>query len=181
MTAALNEQTGALTASNRELVRQALINSGAADAADDLGVNLQDVYKAALGNAAAMDRVNTSIQQHIEPMPKVTQGDNQAAGAMQTALDAADKLRGAIGGQNEETAKAVATWRQEAEMKGRSTEATKELNSATDIYNAKVRDARNAVEDLFNAENKRRLAAVQNAPGPARPDRDLRRGDARGS
>lgn len=54
----LDQQTGALTTNTREMIKKTLLDSGAYDAARELGVNLEDVTEAALGNADALARIN---------------------------------------------------------------------------------------------------------------------------
>lgn len=58
---ALDDQTGALTRQNYENVKRSLLESGMADNAAKLGVSLGDVTEAALGNEAALLRVQEAL------------------------------------------------------------------------------------------------------------------------
>jgi hypothetical protein len=57
LTSSLNQQTGAITANTRALVAKSLQDNGALDAAAKMGISLQDVTDAALGNEDAYKRV----------------------------------------------------------------------------------------------------------------------------
>lgn len=57
LTSSLNQETGAITANTRALVAKSLQDNGALDAAAKMGISLQDVTDAALGNEDAYKRV----------------------------------------------------------------------------------------------------------------------------
>jgi hypothetical protein len=59
----LDSQTGAITRNTRELVFNNLQKSGAIDAANELGISLSDVQRAAEGNEGALSRVNAVLDQ----------------------------------------------------------------------------------------------------------------------
>lgn len=60
----LNQTTGALTEASEAQVKASLEQSKAAELADQIGVKYSDVEQAALGNAAAQDRVNEAMARH---------------------------------------------------------------------------------------------------------------------
>lgn len=61
LTATLDKQTGALTQNSNEWAAKMLVESGAADMANELGISLGTVRDAALGDADAMERFRDSI------------------------------------------------------------------------------------------------------------------------
>lgn len=64
----LNQTTGAVTGLTKELLRQSLIEDGAADAARTLGISMRDVIGFAAGNEAAIRRVNRQMEILSKPM-----------------------------------------------------------------------------------------------------------------
>lgn len=140
MTGALDEQTGSLTAANRELVVKALEDEGILETAEALGVSMGAVVDAALGESDALKVVNDQIDKHVAALDPVTAGNNQAAGAMQTTLDQADKLRGAISGQNEVIEESTASHRRQKEALEDTGDATR--RSATAFSRAEVSTGR---------------------------------------
>jgi hypothetical protein len=126
----LDKQTGALTGNTKAVVVAALEEEGILEKARSLGVSLDDVTEAALGNDKALGRVNEQIQNHIDAMPEVVAGDNRGAQAMQNALDAADGLRGAIGGKNKAIREAQDEQARLNEAMGKGTSAANDLTGA---------------------------------------------------
>jgi hypothetical protein len=162
LTASLNAQTGAITDNTEASVFNALDKAGAIQVARDFGIALGDVREAALGNKDALAQVNREIQAHIDGMDGVVAGDTQGAQAMQNTLDAADKLRGAIGGQNEAVRESIEGFRDQRAFMDDSAEATGELVSAMDLYKNAIRDTRSELQKLIDKEKERALNAIQN-------------------
>jgi hypothetical protein len=73
-TATLDEQTGALTANSRALAVKKLQDSGALDAAKELGLNLQLVTDAALGNEERQTRLNAALAGYEQVISARTTG-----------------------------------------------------------------------------------------------------------
>jgi TP901 family phage tail tape measure protein len=156
-TAALDRQTGALTRANREMAIDALEKSGALDSARELGISLEDVGAAATGNERAIARVNDQLDRF-----QLTTGRGfGGSGEMRDQADAANKLREAISGENEVAAASRKIWENKSAALRGATDATGQASSATQTYATKLAAARGEVQDLLDAENKRRLATVQ--------------------
>lgn len=66
LTSSLNEQTGALTANSRSVAAKALEDAGALKIAEDLGLNLDLVTSAALGNEGAMAMLNDQLSRYAD-------------------------------------------------------------------------------------------------------------------
>lgn len=162
LTASLNAQTGAITDNTEASVFNALDKAGAIDVARDFGIALSDVREAALGNEDALARVNREIQAHIDGMDGVVAGDTQGAQAMQNTLNAADKLRGAIGGQDEAVRESIEGFRSQRAFMDDSATATEGLVSSFDLYRNAIRDTRNELQKLIDKEKERALNAIQN-------------------
>lgn len=62
--ATLNQQTGALTAASRAAAFKDLQDTGAVAVAKEMGISLADVADAAVGNRAAIDRVNAATARY---------------------------------------------------------------------------------------------------------------------
>lgn len=146
--ATLDDQTGALTENTSALIANALEKAGTLKIAGDLGVAMSDVVAAAMGEADALDRVNGAIDAHIAGLDPVAQGNNQAAAAMQNGLDAADKLRGAIGGQNDEVNRAVDSHQRLDSALHGTTSATDGLTAASARATAAAEAYKGAIDKL---------------------------------
>lgn len=100
-TDSLNQQTGAVTASTRELVVNALMSSGALSSAKGFGLSLQDVTDAAMGNQDALGRVNAALAVYKDRYDAAAKtGDVTAANAMKGQAQQAETLSAAIGAVN---------------------------------------------------------------------------------
>ena len=164
LTDSLDKQTGALTKNTRELAFKTLQESGALGAARDLGLNLSIVTDAALGNADALRIVTGTLADLRAEQDAALSGNGRARGF--EILSNADiqnigKVRDAISGQNAELTEARQSQRDYSEVMRDSGEASETAARQTRTYADRVAAARDAVMSLFNAENKRRLAAVQ--------------------
>jgi hypothetical protein len=129
-TAALDKQTGALTEVNRELAIKTLTDSGALDAAQNLGLNLATVTDAALGNAAAIAAVNEALDGYSTRIA----GTNTGRGGGTTGYDqeaaAVVAVKTAISDTNDVVDLSSEKWRQNAEAQGDATDATGGLTGA---------------------------------------------------
>lgn len=134
----LDEQTGALTAASKAMVTNSLESAGVLEIAEQFGISLADVTAAALGEEEALNRVNSAIDDYVQSLPAVTAGATGAAQNMQNVLDAADRLRAGIGGQNAEVEEAAASHR-------RLAVATKDTSDGFDTATAAAQDFRNEV------------------------------------
>lgn len=88
-TDALKDQGGQLGDLNRELIQTELISSGAAEAADELGVSLPTMVDAAMGSADAQAELNEQLAEARERLDALIEGSmgyGPAAGDMRGAL-----------------------------------------------------------------------------------------------
>ena len=88
LTNSLNQQTGALTDVTTATVRKALLDNGTLDTANRLGINLEMVTQAALGNADAIKYLSTvqesakiTADQLAKSAPFTSEGDATAKAA----------------------------------------------------------------------------------------------------
>jgi len=110
----LEDQTGAITGNTRALMAKRLLEDGVIDDARKMGLSLDDVTSAALGNAAALDRVNAQIDEYLSK--------NLYDAAGQYATD----MRKALGGAAADTAEAVRQSTLLTEAVGESGDASKQ-------------------------------------------------------
>ena len=169
LTGSLDKQTGAVTDNTREIVFNSLQKSGAIDAAKTLGISLEDVRKAALGNRDAMAAVNTVLQQNL----KYADISPEAyAGFTQAQVDggkAAKTLSGALGDTSGAIGDARDGARDYADFMGRGKDAVNDTadanKNAGDSFKSladRIADAKDKIESLAKAEQKRRLANLKN-------------------
>jgi TP901 family phage tail tape measure protein len=163
MTEALDAQTGGLTKNNRELAIKTLQESGALKSAKDLGLNLKDVTDAALGNEAAIKRVASALDGLRSSQDQAATGGGRIQGQseqyVRTTRDI-NAVNSAITGQNSELNQARSAWRDHAEAMGTSTTASHVATKATHNYAKEIEQAAADVQTLYDAEQKRRDAAV---------------------
>jgi hypothetical protein len=97
---ALRESNGVVNDSVRASTAKALADAGVLDAARKLGIALPDVTSAALGNADAQARVNAVLDAQSSKLKVATTGAKSGVQANTELGDAADKVTGAIHGEN---------------------------------------------------------------------------------
>lgn len=165
LTAAIEADSGAIREHTRAQALDNLESEGVLKAAKTLGLNLKDVTDAALGNAAAQERVN----EQLAIQKRLTEGQDRAAeirGA-ESQAGAIHKVEGAIAGTNAAVDEATAAARRKAEADG--TAATKADEFATaeekavDPIEAQAKAAKDAAEailDLADAQNEALDAAI---------------------
>lgn len=124
MRRSLDEQTGAITKNSRELAYQNLVQRNAIRDAKLLGLNLQDLTEAALGNVAAQERINSQM----DAARARFQNAGRGAEAYGDALENVDQ---ALGSQNRELVKARSEL-EDAQAAGVvATDTTEDLTAAT--------------------------------------------------
>jgi hypothetical protein len=97
---ALRASNGAIDENVQKMAAKNLQDSGALQAGREMGVNLRDLTDAALGNADAQARVTAQVAASKREAIASAAGNINAADAMGEWQKKADKLTGAIGGQN---------------------------------------------------------------------------------
>lgn len=108
LTATLNDQTGAVTGNSREWAAKKLEDEGALEAAQRLGLNLEDVTSAALGQEDAARRVNAQIEEFKRQNPAVSTG--LYGQSMNKTREDAESLDKALNGTNGTLAQARGEW-----------------------------------------------------------------------
>jgi len=94
----LDEQTGAITGNTRAYVANELAQSGLAQKAKDLGLNLAEITDAALGNQGALDSVVVALDAVIASSDRYQRGSGGSAS--EANAEAARKLKDALLGTN---------------------------------------------------------------------------------
>jgi hypothetical protein len=97
---ALRASNGVIDESVRKSTAKTLADQGVLDAARKLGIALPDVTDAALGNADAQARVNAVLDAQSSKLKVTTTGAKSGVQANTELGDAADKVTGAIHGEN---------------------------------------------------------------------------------
>ena len=97
---ALRASNGVIDESIEKMTAQRLADDGVLEAGRKLGINLKDITDAALGVPGAMDRINAVLDAQAPKMTQVA-STGRAAAVVKTELGfAADKVKGAIEGEN---------------------------------------------------------------------------------
>jgi len=165
---ALDEETGALTDQNTALIAKQITDQGLDKAAGIIGVSVQTVTRAMLGQKDAIDDVNNAVDAYNDKVRGTSvktagMSHEQAARAAKDASDqfyAANKLKGAVADQGNTVKKALSGWERDASVKkevakvtGTVADATKDL-SASQVFAAETsKKAQSAFEALFGTVN----------------------------
>lgn len=150
--AAMQGQTDALNANVRAVAAKQLADAGALDAARDLGLSMQLVTDAALGNVGALDQVNAAMDARMKSSQEAYQAASKAAegarGEQRAYLDtvaAVGKVRDVLG----ETASAYQAAKDGNELVA---EAANGASSALERQAAAAAAAQDRIHDLANAQ-----------------------------
>lgn len=114
-TGTLNRQTGALTNNTRAQVANNLEKNGALEAAQRLGISMQDITDAAMGNQGAIDRVNAKLKDTATVGGQLTHlnwkdiGAIPTGGATQFEKDMVN-VKTSVAGTNDELDKSQGAW-----------------------------------------------------------------------
>lgn len=146
LAAQLDQQTGAVTRGAEAWATDALAKSGALKAAKDLGISLEDLTDASLGNADAQDRINTRLQAIRDSLAEAAQGADGAGIQYADLGKAMDIVADATAGGSEEFRKARDEVLLKAEAMGTDAAATDTAASATKDMNAEVIETKDAAE-----------------------------------
>jgi hypothetical protein len=154
-TATLDEQTGALTANSRALAVKKLQDSGALDAAKELGLNLQLVTDAALGNESAQNQLNAALAGYQQVISGVTTGRGGGVTGYNAQAAAVDKVRGAVEGTSSAVADSQDAFDQQAAAMGATTPKVNELRGAYEGVSTAIADVQTKLTDLDTFLNRR--------------------------
>lgn len=137
LTQALQASNGALDANVAKVRATALESQGALQAAQELGVSIEDVTQASLGDAAARQRVNEALAMYRQTGSGVNamnagyvRSSSDAAVATKSQADAAQLLTEVIGGGNQELQDAIAKQQRMAEAQGAGAASSQESADA---------------------------------------------------
>jgi hypothetical protein len=162
-TATLDKETGALTASSRELVAKQLLDSGALDRAKKLGISLDVVTDAALGQKDALAGLNAQLDA-IAKANTVSTGSRGTAAFTEQGT-AAIGLKDALNSTNGTVQQGIAKQKLFVAALGLGGAAaigaatgTSKATAAVQTYASTLATARGAVRSLMDAEDKRRAA-----------------------
>lgn len=172
LTASLDKQTGALTAASAEAVAAALASDGgnsgfsAKIAAEELGIAFEDLTQAALGNEAAIARVNAAVA--------------NTDGSLAQKF-AADKVTESLAAQGTELGRSRQAFADQKAVTEAAATATEEMGVATDgstgkikIYKSELDNARTALRKLITIEKERKDALLADRQDALALDEQIR-------
>lgn len=145
LTRTLDEQTGAITDNTREWAVNRLFDSGAIDAVKNLGLDVELVTEAMLGNSEAVAEVNRQLETTTEYM------GNRGAHAAREFGNAAGEVKNLIGDTSGELDDANEKWRILNDITGETTDTTGELTPAMQAAAAATEEAAAASEAATEA------------------------------
>ncbi|MGH3096102.1 MAG: phage tail tape measure protein, partial [Streptosporangiales bacterium] len=144
-TRSIQQDNGAIGENTRLLAAQKLQDEGVLDAAHRLGISYSDVTDAAIGNHAALRRVNTALDENGRTIAFVGNSSQGAQHATRIWTGDAVKLRQAISGQNDTVSKAVGK--------------NKQLKAATDQGAGAAKKHGRSVQGEANAMDRAQISA----------------------
>lgn len=153
----LREQTGAVTDSTRELVADELVKSGAADAAERLGIELETLGRAYLGEKDALAEVEETMVKYRDEKTQNVGLTNSMTTSLTEEGQAERDLNEILARGSEELARAQKEWRQRNELSGQAkekaddqAEAEEGLAEATSVANGFLTDQVDALKELVD-------------------------------
>lgn len=138
-TSAVEADSGALGANTRAAVVNALAKTQAFKDAKALGISLDDLTDSLLGQAAAQDRVNGTLDQYPAQLGKLSQSGTQA---YRSATD----LRGILGDTGDKLNQGVAAAKDYSSALGTTADATGTAASSTDSLTASTNSTTTATK-----------------------------------
>ncbi|HEY9474465.1 MAG TPA: phage tail tape measure protein, partial [Mycobacteriales bacterium] len=163
---ALRADNDVVGTNTRQLAAHNLEQAGALKAAQDLGISLEDVTSAALGNSAAMASVNEQLAPYIAQADMTASAGDTVTGATQNWSKEVGTLREALGGQNKDLADAMEASKRQAEATGHATEATDAQTVASQAASVSLQDEKSAADQLkdsLDALNGKNITAEEAA------------------
>ncbi len=134
--ASLDEQTGAITDNTRELVVNRLQEEGATEDARELGLSMDTVTQAAMGNSAALAQVREVTQSAIDEINEMTVAERNSTEGSHNQRRAAINLKTAIEELHPEFAEAREQAREtaivNAELEGKYLDLQHAIDSGLD-------------------------------------------------
>jgi len=154
----LDQQTGAVQDSTRELVKSNLSVKNSTfglfeqdsvyDSAKKLGISIDLVTEAALGNAEAMAELEAQLPLAAGSVEESTKAWEEAGGKAGEYTDASNAIMDAVLGSTEAIDEAARVTKQKSSVDGEASRAAEEHTSALDALEGKADSTAGAVEDL---------------------------------
>lgn len=150
LTDSLDEQTGAITRNTREQVNNALDAAGALEAAGRAGLNVQDVFQSALGDPAALDRLNAAAERLLTTTNEYDIGGTIAKGAPAVAALRGDLeiVNEAVGQQATALDSARAAAERKAAVDVDGSAAQDDYGDSTEGMTKRLEEQRKALQDI---------------------------------
>lgn len=162
----LDQQTGALTKNTRAVAAKQLQDKGIVDLANQMGISIDDVTDASLGQAAAQERVNAAIKDYV---------NNAPAGTYEANAAAANAVAGAVGGMADQTNEAIRKTKQLATVTGEAGAAANKAADQTSPYVQQLEAQKAKAEDAAKA-NDTLLRSIEDVADGLLGVRDAQRG-----
>lgn len=131
----LDEATGAMTDLTRETVYNNLVNTGAAKAAKDLGIGLDVLTDAALGNEDALAKVNGKLDVYRDASERGNARAKEGLGITQDQIAASTLITEQIGIESRALVDAGASWADKQVAMEADTKATEAATEAAEVFN----------------------------------------------
>jgi hypothetical protein len=160
LTESLDAQTAAITESTEKSVIKSLVDSGALEAAKELGIELSVVREAALGNAAAQDQLRASLVGYGTAITDAEGNVREYTDAELAHFKAAGLVLSAIFGESAALGQAKTNAKLFAEAERDSAAATEGAETAMRNYAGEIDDAQGKLKKLIAREQERRDALI---------------------
>lgn len=134
---ALDQQTGAITETNRAMTAKQLTDDGATQAARKLGIDLSTLTDAALGNAGALTQVNAILDNYTKTVD--ANGRSVYVNGTQQATWA-KHLQDILGGSNSDLKQSQQDWKDVHDAMGAAGTQADSTGSSTSGLTGKVDD-----------------------------------------
>jgi TP901 family phage tail tape measure protein len=140
----LDDQTGAITENTRVWAVNAMQEEGTLDLARKLGLDLDTVTDAVLGDTDAVEKLNDAWAKHRREVESTQDSMGVMPAELQTQSAEWTKLRGEVFGANETLNKAREEFDQTQEAMGGAKDATNGTAEAVDVLGRKYADTGDA-------------------------------------
>ncbi|WP_433519037.1 hypothetical protein ACQP2T_28070 [Nonomuraea sp. CA-143628] len=167
LTETLDKQTGAITADTRALAVQRLEQDGLLAVAQQLGISLDTVTNAALGNQTALAQVNSVLDAYGNKLRDAAASEQVAGAGTDELSKGSVELRLALQGQNQELNEAIASSRRSAEAMGPAAAAGRDtaaslngVGAAASTANVKVSSLNTTLAKFRSLNGDADLAAI---------------------
>lgn len=166
LTEAVKADSNAVGANVKAWLAHKLETDGVLKSAKDLGVNTADLTDAILGNADALQRVNSVLAPYKDSAAQAAQAAADSASVQTDWEKGLGRVQGALSGLTPEINNSVAAAKREAEASGNAADSTKGLGAAAKTTAQDISDTRTEVEkltDSLDALNGKNISAAKAA------------------